>query len=853
MILLKLVLRGLAAHKLRLGLTALAVVLGVAFASGAMIFSATMDETVARLFSDQGEGTDVLVRAKEVVDPELGDTAAERPITASLVETLHGVTGVDKVHGSAAGFAAVLDRSGRPAGATPRIGLGWTDDPDFSIHRLRSGRGPRAPGEIALDAATAKETGHRVGDRVRVALRTESQSFTLTGVFTVGDSGAGASTSMVAFEPATAQRLLMERPGTYRQIAVHAEQGVPQERLRDAVAVALPSGLEAITGAQAVDEKVDTVRDILDVVGTFLLGFAAISIFVGSFIIFNTFSMLVARRTRELALLRAVGASRRQVAAAVLGEAAAVGLIGSTLGLALGGAVAMGLPGVFRLLGQELPSRGLTVPSSAVLWAYAIGTVVTVVAAYLPGRRAGRVPPVAAMRDGATSPGRSSRSRRIAGGLAGIAGAVLTTAGLTGAGDASGDTALALVGAGAAGMFLGVILLSPIVSGPATRVLGWPFAQVFGVTGRLGRQNAQRDPRRTAATASALMVGLALIGTVSVIAASLAASVNRQLDATLPADYRVTSQGSAPFAPEVRDAVARTPGVESVVVTRQARIALAGRTRTAAAGDPRELAGLHRLVLEEGTTALAADELLISRGTATSNGWSLGTTIPGRYPDGVTAGFRVAGVYADVRTILGTVPTTIISAEGYRAHDRTTLIDELAIVIAPEAKTRATRDALESALAPWSALELQDRQSIKEESGGFINVVLTLVLVLLALSVVIAALGIVNTLALSVLERTREIGLLRAVGMQRRQLRRMIRYEAVVISTFGALLGVGIGVVFGCAVQNVLADDGVEVLSIPFTQLGSYVLAGAGIGVVAAIWPAGHAARLDILRAISAD
>jgi putative ABC transport system permease protein len=843
----KLTVRGLVAHKLRLGLTAVAVVLGVAFVSGAVTFSASLDGAIAGLFAESGKGTDTLVRAKKAFADELGATAPPRPVPGSLIEKIAALAGVDKVHGAVSGFAAVVNRHGKPVGSPPQLGMDWSEDADFSISHLTSGRGPRTAEEVAIDATTAKAAGYKVGDEVTVALRGGSRTFTLTGVFNYGQSGAAeGQVSVTAFEPNTAGRLLMEQPGSYNEIAVHAAAGVSQQRLRDTVATVLPEGFEAVTGRQAIDEKAQTIKGLLSILRTFLLVFAGIAVFVGSFIIFNTFSMLVAQRSREMALLRAIGASRSQVTRSVLGEALGVGLVGSTLGLVLGGVLAAGLSLVMlAVLGQKLPISGWPPPVSAVLWAYMVGMTVTPAAAYLPARRAAKVPPVAAMRDDIALPARSLRVRVVAGTTATVAGAGSLITGLTG----SGHTMLYLVGVGAALTFLGITMLSPVISRPTIRVLGWPFARFLGVPGRFSRENARRNPRRTAATASALMIGLALIGTVAVVTQSMGASVNQQIDDGIVADYQIEAQNHMPISQQVRTAVAATPGVRSAVASRTTRLETGGKVRTVTVGEPAELVRLYRLRIEEGDTALKRDELLIDRRTATANGWQTGSAVPGEYQDGARVTFHVAGIYANVKSLLGTIPTMILDPAGQQAHTPGGLIDRIDITTGQG----ATRQALQAALRPWPSIELKDKAEIKKEAGGNIDMLFSLVLVLLMLSIVIAGLGIVNTLALSVIERTREIGLLHAIGMQRRQLRRMIRYEAVVISVFGGLLGLGTGMIFGIAVQHAMADRGMDVLAIPFGRLGLYALAAALIGVVAAIWPARRAAKTDILHAITTE
>ncbi|WP_285695228.1 FtsX-like permease family protein [Actinomadura sp. NBRC 104412] len=852
----KLVLRGLVAHRARLLLSAVSVTVGAAFMAGTLIFSATLDRELDRVFENFGRGTDVVVRpGKAVEDAATPLATSGRAVPASALEAVRRVDGVAKARGEVSGFAAVVDGKGEIVGPAPHVGTDWIADRDLAQIRPRSGRAPVSPGELAMDANTASAAGHRIGDRVRVALAGGTRTFTLTGIFRYGDSALNSSVSVVAFEPGTAQRLVMERPGTYSRIVVHARDGVPPERLRDAVAAVLPegAGLEAVTGRQVTEETAGQLREILAILRTFLLVFAMIAVFVGTFLIFNTFGMLVARRTRELALLRAVGASRGQITRSVLGEAAGVGLVGATAGLVAGGGLAYGLSRLLSAFaGEDLPFGTPVVPVSAVLGAYGVGLLVTPAVAYIPARRAARTPPVAAMRDDASGalPRRSLRWRVVAG-----AGVLAGAVGALAAGSAtSGDTALTCTGGGCALLLTAVLLLGPVIAGPLTGLLGRPFARFAGVPGRLGRRNAQRNPRQTAATASALMIGLALIGTVSVLGQSLAASVERRLGAGVTADYRIEGRSVVtPVGANVLPAVTRTPGVGTAVPIRDARIALDGQAHTVTAGDPRALASHFRLRLVAGGLPSRKDDLLVSRGVATSNGWRAGSAIPGLYADGARTVFRVAGVYADTTTIAPTTPSMIIDGEGYRAHDPSKTLDRIEVTAAPGADRAATRRALEAALAPWPNLDLKDREEIKDDAGADIDLFLQLILVLLVLSVLVAALGIVNTLALAVVERTREIGMLRAVGLQRRQLRRMIRYEGLVVSLFGGVTGLGLGVLFGVALRRALEAEGLDVLAIPYGRLAFYLLAAVVIGVLASVWPARRAARMDILRAMATE
>jgi putative ABC transport system permease protein len=842
----KLALRSLAAHRLRLGLTAAAVILGVAFVAGTLIFKDTTTRSFDQLFAQAYQDVELIVRAEQSF--AASDDAPARPIPRSVLTTLRRqVPGADYVHGTAEGYAAIVGKDGKVVGgpAMAQVGGDWPadagTDPDATL-RIVSGSPPRAADEVVIDAQSAERGKLEVGDPVKILTQGPTRTMRVSGILTFGPSSTlGSLVTFVAFTPEVAQRLLV-RSGHYSTILVGARDGVPQEVLRDQVAAVLPEGYEAVTGREAINEGRAQIKQLLDILGVFLLVFAAVSVFVGAFIIFNTFSMLVAQRTRELALLRAVGASRRQVTRLVLGEAVGIGLVGSTLGLAAGGGLALGLRALFKLFGVDLPATGLVLTAPTVVWSYLVGMVVTTVAAYLPARRAANIPPVAAMRDDAALPARSLRFR-LAGGTALVAaGVAALAAGLAG----GGRQAPSLVGVGAAAVFLGVAMLSPTVSHPIIRVLGWPFARLAGPVGRMSLGNAQRNPRRTAATAAALMIGLALVAMVSVLAQSLKASVDGAFDRGFGADYAMAATGLSGFSPAAVEAVSGAPGVRGVTPVRFGTIKVQGEAVALTVADPQALAQPVQLRIDSGTATPGPNELLVPRTTADARGWKVGSTVAGEYPDGTRASLRIAGIYADNQ--LTADRPYIMSPASYRPHAPGDLI-HLAYVDTDDGP-RARR-SLDSALAAYPNLELQDRQEAKVKARGEVNQLLGMIIALLVLSIIIAALGIVNTLALSVTERTREIGLLRAVGMSRRQLRRMLRYESVAIAAFGATLGLSIGVAFGWALQRVLDDDGIDTLSVPLGQLGLYVVAAVVLGVAAAIWPARRAARMDVLRAIT--
>jgi putative ABC transport system permease protein len=829
----KVTVRNLLAHKIRLALTAFAVVLGVAFVAGTLVFTDTMGRQFDELFSRTGKGIAVQVRPKKVIQSDDGSVAPTVP--ASLVPLIARVPGVAGAHGSVNGFAAVVGKNGKVVGGSgpPQLGVDW--DPADKNFPIEKGRGPSGPGEVAIDRQTADKSGLRIGDRTRVVIQGPTQTVTIVGIV---DSGNLMGATLTAFDQATAQRLLLN-PGRFSSITVAARDGVSETTLRDRVQRVLPSPqYEAITGTKLREENKTDVAKLMSFMRTALLIFAVISIFVGAFIIFNTFSMLVAQRSRELALLRAVGASRRQVTRTVLGEAVGVGFVGSTLGLAAGVGLAALLRTLFKALGAEL-GGGLTFTYQPVLWSYVVGMLVTIVAAYFPARRAAKVPPVAAMRDDVAMPQRSLRIRVLIGSLVTAAGVVLAGLGLSSSG-------AALLGAGLALVFLGVAMLAPVIARPVVKALGAAYPRVFRTPGRLATQNALRNPRRTAATASALMIGLALVSGINVMSASTKASIDRQVDQSFAADYMV-SAAARMFSPaEPAKAVQAVPGVEQVTALYAGRYKAGQKTQSFVATErPADLDKAARLSLLSGSTDLGDDGLLVDRPTASSDHLRVGSTVGVVFPDGKTASLRVAGVYAN-NPLVG---SRVLALPAYLAHtDHPT---GAALMINVAKADAATKKSIEQALSAYPDLKVEDQSDVKKAVQQGVDQLVMLLTALLALSIIIAALGIINTLALSVIERTREIGLLRAIGTSRRQTRRMIRLESVLIAAFGAVLGIGLGVVFGIGFQRALRDQGLNVLSVPVPTLVGYVVLSALIGVLAALWPAWRASRMDVLKAIA--
>lgn len=842
-------LRNLMAHKLRLALTAISVVLGVAFVAGTLMLTDTMNSSFNNLFGDIHAKTAVGVRAKAVVDSTdaLGNSS-RGPIPESLLDEVRQVPGVAAAEGDVGGYAQLITPAGKviKTQGAPMIGVTWSDS-DLSPLRLVEGAAPAGAGEIAVDKVTAAGYGLKVGDTVQVLLKGPTQTERIVGIFSFGSTGSLLGATLTAFDLPTAQQLL-GAPGELDNIVVGAEPGVDHAELAQRIQAQLPAGYEALTGKQLAQEESDSIKEALGFFNVFLLVFAGIALFVGCFIIVNTFSMLVAQRTRELALLRALGASRRQVTRGVLAEALAVGVVASGAGLGLGVLVAFGLIKVLGTIGLDLGSNPLVLAPRTVIAAFAVGIVVTLVAALGPARRAATVPPVAALRDDVALPERSLRRRALVGTVSAAAGAVLMAVGLGG----HSGSAAAVVGLGALAVFLGVASLSPFISRPVIKVLAAPFPKLFGAAGSLSRENARRNPRRTASTAAALMIGLALVSTMTVIGGSAKASVSKIIDRSVGADYIVHTQSGLPFTPAVAEDLDGAPGVGDMATVRIGGAKVDGSSTHIAGWTPSTVGPLVNLDVTSGSIASLKDgDMLVMAKTATSKGWHVGDTVDVTFPKTGNVTMRIGGLFADNQLSGTYIVSTQVFEQNFNDGQQ---FDQVVLFNAASGASHETvQGTVDSVAKAFPNIEVQNQTEFKDAQKKQIDQLLGLIYALLGLAVLIAVLGIVNTLALSVFERTREIGLLRAIGMSRRQLRRMVRLESVVIAVFGALLGVALGVVFGLALVRAAADSGLDELAVPVGQLIGYLVAAVLVGVLAALWPARRAAKLNVLKAIATD
>lgn len=842
--------KSLMARKLRLFMSAFAIILGVAFVAGSFVFT----DTLGRSFDSIMNSTvgDVVVRpVAGDVDIESQPSSATLP--GSLVAELADTPGAARADGNITNFGTfVVGKNGKLIGGfgPPGIGVNYTDGPaakGLQPLTLAAGHWPEGAGEVVLDEKTAEKAGYLIGEKVNLVSSGAEPRIraTLVGIATMDGGLAGASLSI--FDTDEARRLFMEGKDTYTDIWVTAADGTTQAELRDAVAAQLPPGVEAVTGDSAAKAAASDVQEALGFITTFLLIFAGVALVVGSFLIINTFSILVAQRSRELALFRALGSTRRQVARSVLFEATVIGAIGSVIGLGLGVVIAMGIRTLFGRFGLDLSGQSLIISPRTVVVSLVVGLLVTLVAAYLPARKAGRVPPVAAMRDDAVLAESGMRGRILVGGFLTIVGAALLITGLFV--DVPNPTYW--VGAGILGVVLGVALISPLVGRPVIAAIGWLYRKTFGAVGLMAQQNAQRNPRRTGATASALMIGVTLVSMMAVFGASAKASIDKAIEAEFVADYVVSSAVGTPFSTEVTKEVAAVKGVDEVAAFRWDQVTADGGDRRQATGiDPAHIGVLGPTPMVEGNLAdLTATSVSVSEELATAEKITVGSTLD-LTRAGTTKPFTVTAIHGD-SALLSSDYLLSLSALESLGGPKT---DSYVFVTRKDGTVPAeVGRALEKELADLPIVTVKDQGEFADEQRAQINQMLYLIYALLGLAVIIAILGIINTLALSVIERTREIGLLRAVGLSRRQLKRMLRLESIVIALLGAALGVGLGVVFGVALQRSLADDGIDVLSVPWPQLAMFVGLAGLVGILAAWWPGWRASKLDILRAVTTE
>lgn len=852
--------RNFFAHKGRMALSAVAVLLSVAFVCGTLVFTDTMNTTFDKLFA--ATSADVTVSPKTAKADDTPENGKPQSLPASLIAQVEKADGVKKAEGAVSSSSVtVVDSHNKNMGSdtgAPTLAGNWTSN-DLRSMEITSGHAPRGPTEVMVDADTADKHDLKIGDELRTIAVTGDIKARISGIATFKVTNPGAA--IVYLDTATAQRKLLGSPDVFTQISVTAQPGVSNTRLKQDVTAALDgsAAYKVQTQKEAAEANKDSMGSFLDVMKYAMLGFAGIAFLVGIFLIVNTFSMLVAQRTREIGLMRAIGSSRKQVNRSVLLEAVLLGIVGSVLGVAAGVGLAVGLMKVMGAIGMELSTGDLTVAWTTPVVGLALGIIVTVLAAYVPARRAGKVSPMAALRDAGTPADAKSGWIR-----AGI-GLVLTGGGaaalwVTTQADKASDGSLYL-GLGVVLTLIGFIVIGPLLAGIVVRALSVVVLRFFGPVGRLAERNALRNPRRTGATGAALMIGLALVACLSVVGSSMVASATEELDKSVGADFivQVGSGDGRPLTKQTSAAVDGAPHLAHVTHAKEvpAKLTLPdGSTAKVglSATDPTYTEDLSRDTLSgDLSAAYGKDAMSVGSKFAERHGVEVGDELTAAFDHGRTARLKIAAVTADDTALdSGAMYTSLTTAARYVPADHMPLDSIVFAKAAPDQQDQAYA-SLKAAVASDPTVKVFDQTDFKQELKDQIGQLLNIVYGLLALAIIVAVLGVVNTLALSVVERTREIGLMRAIGLSRRQLRRMIRLESVVIALFGALLGLGLGMGWGTSAQKLLALEGLNVLEIPWPTIITVFVASAFVGLFAALVPAFRAGRMNVLNAIATD
>jgi len=844
----RLAVKSLWARKVRALTTMLAVVIGVAFVAGTYVLTDTTFAAFDEIFDDSLAKTDVVITAREEVRQETGEVPS---FDAAVLPRVRSVAGVRVAVGQIFTPAAFFDARNEQIGSqfAPKF-IASVLPESLETQTYVEGRPPRDAGQASLDQSAAEEAGLGLGDTLKPASVERVASYRIVGLTRLGAASWGGA-SIAGLVLPEAQRITDKR-GEFDQILVAAVDGVSEAELKRRVQRVAPPDVRVETAQENAARNSDQIHEDLGFLRIALLVFAFVALFVGAFLIFNTFSITVAQRVREFGMLRTLGAGRGQILTSVLVEALAIGLLGALLGLAGGYAIAAGLNALFVAIGIDLPTTGLVTKPRTVVVSLAIGLGVTLVSSTVPALRATRVPPIAALL--ALELPRSRRRGFAYAALAvllGVAGLAMALVGLFGGADGGG--AAGLIGGGAVAVVLGVSLFSPRLVRPLAAAIGMPLQRLRRLTGRLARENTQRNPARTAVTAAALMIGLAVVAFVTVFAAGIKSSIASAVDESFQGDLVIqNSDGFSPISPRAAEVSRQVPGVELVATMRasQAKLLDGGaKERVSALG--RDAGVVIEIDWIEGgpetLRRLGDDEVLIDKSLASDNGLDVGDEVGFLTQIGARPRLRVVGEYEDKAELFGgAIVTQRLMASAFDQRD-----DFLDFVkLAPGSSAERVQAALVEAMdRDFPVVEVRNQEELKENQEEQINQLLGLIYALLALAVIVSLFGIANTLALSIHERTRELGMLRAIGMSRRQVRTMIRYEAVITALIGAVLGMVLGVVFAALIAQPLEDEGFA-LSYPVGQLIGMLVFAALAGIVAAIGPARRASRLDVLEAL---
>ncbi|MER7685073.1 FtsX-like permease family protein [Streptomyces sp. NPDC097610] len=842
----------LRAHRRRFAGTFLAVLLGVAFLAGTLVMGDTLRASFSTLFGDATRGTDAVVRSADAITTPGESQGVRQPVDTALVKTVERVPGVAAAAPDIQGAGQLVGSDGKPVGGQgpPTLAGNWITDPKLNPYQLAAGHAPSKPGEVVVNRGAAKEGGLRIGDTT--TLRTPGPvKVTIVGLATFGGEDGMAQVTFTGMTQADAEKYLTAKPGEAANIRVRAGPGVGQAELVAGLTPVLPKGVEAITGQESASENTDMISSqFLNIFTTFLLVFSGIALLVATFSIHNTFAIVVAQRTRENALLRALGASRRQVTASSLAEASVVAVTASAVGLAGGIGIAAGLQALFPAIGFPFPQGDLVISGLSMLLPLAVGIVVCLGSALLPAVHAGRTAPLAALRETAVDGSGASRGRAIVGAALAVLAVGATLTGVL------VSPSLWLAGLGAVLALAAFVVLGPVASSAAVRALGAPLDTLRGVTGGLARRNALRSPKRTAATASALMIGVAVVSLFTVFGASLKATMDQTVSRSFAGDVAVSTPsfgaGGSGLSPELAPAIARQPAVRYAVGLGRGVARVDGKGRALTVTDPVTLGKVFDLGEVRGSLDdLGTDGIALTRKEAAEQHLTTGDTARLTFTDGRRENFTVRAVYGRSE-LAGDYVITRAAWAPHRTQDSDSLV---AVTFKNGVGTADGKAAVEKVAARYGNPEVQTRDEYARSSAGGIDMMLTLVYALLALAVLIALLGIANTLTLAIHERTRELGLLRAVGQTRAQLRAMVRWESVLVAAFGTAGGLALGAFLGWVLVEASdgASDSAFTFAIPPVRLVVVALVGLAAGALAGLRPARRAARLDVLRAIATE
>ena len=846
----KVALKGLAGRKVRALLTAFAVVIGVSMVSGTFVLTDTMQKAFDGIFTASYDETDTVIKGKEVVKSSTSGSVA---VPESLLAKVRALPEVEAAGGTIGGDdsseAEIIGRDGKglSSGGAPPLALGYDGaHPQFSPLKLKSGDWPRGPGQVVIDAGTAKSEHYAPGDSVVVSALGEKRRYEVAGVATYGDVDSLGGATLAVFDLPTAQSVL-HKQGRFDGISIAARKGTSPAALVKAVEPLVPSSLEVKDAQEQADADAADTNSGLNFIRYFLLGFGAIALFVGAFVIFNTLSITVAQRTREYATLRTLGASRKQVMRSVVIEGLVIGLIASVLGLVLGLGIAKGINELFKALGTDLPEGGTVLAARTVIVSILLGTVITLIASVVPARRATRVPPIAAVREGAELPPSRFAAHSLKAAVAVIAGSIAAICAGIFVGGVSAIAVAALLGGGILTLFLGVAFAAPHLVKPLSNVVGWPARRAGGVAGELAGSNSVRNPSRTASTAAALMIGLTLVTVVAVLGAGLKSSVKSAVTDQIDAAYVMQGKDGTPFAAAEGDALARVDGVRVASHVRDDQARVGDSDESVTGIDPATIDRFYKFNWTDGSAAsvraLGRDGVLVIKDYADDHDLALGRRLSMVTPSGAKRTFVVRGIY-DPPAIDQPLGSISISQPAFDAafpqpKNLFTFIDA-----GPGAQA-----ALTAAAKGFNDAEFNTGEGFVQAYTDDFSSFLAMLYVLLAFSVVVSLFGMVNTLVLSVFERTRELGMLRTIGMTRRQARRMIRHESVITSLIGAALGLPLGVFLAGLVTQALSKYDV-VMSLPLGELAAFTLVAVLAGIAAAVVPARRASRLNVLDAL---